>query len=206
MRIAIIGAAGKAGRLIAEEAIDRGHEVVGFGRSAKPGVDVVKDAMELTREDLADFDAVVDALGFFTPETLDLHTTTGEHLANLLAGTPTRLLVVGGAGSLYLDEEKTTQLKDTPDFPEVFKPMATAAAAQLEALREHDDTRWTYVSPAADFQADGERLGTYALAGEIFETAEDGTSTVSYADYALAMVDEIVAAEHVGERISVHAR
>lgn len=206
MRIAVIGAAGKAGKLIAAEASERGHEVIGFGRSTKPGVDIVKDALELIRDDLGGFDVVVDALGFFTPETLPLHTSSLEHLASLLAGSPTRLLVVGGAGSLYLDAEHTTQLKDAPDFPEAYKPMAEAQAAQLTALRKHTDTQWTYISPAADFRADGERLGSYVLAGELFETGSDGQSTVSYADYALAVVDEIEAAKHIGQRISVHAR
>ena len=206
MRIAVIGSAGQAGSLIATEARNRVHEVVGFGRTDKPGVDIVKDASELTIEDLAGFDVVIGALGFFTPETLHLHSKTALHLADLLSGTDTRLLIVGGAGSLYLDPQHTTQLKDMPDFPAEFRPLAQAQSDQLDALRRRDDVAWTYVSPAADFRAEGERTGTYLLAGEEFQTGPDGESVISYADYAIAMVDEAENAAHPRQRISVHAQ
>ena len=62
---------------------------------------------------------------------------------------------------------------------------------------------WTYVSPAADFQADGVRTGTYTLAGEELALNAAGESTVSYADYAIAIVDLIESGEHVRERVSV---
>lgn len=206
MRIAIIGAAGKAGRLIAQEATGRHHEVVGFGRTQKDGVDKVIDVADLTSDDLAGFDAVVDALGFFTPETLHLHTETVLHLADLLAGTPTRLLIVGGAGSLYVDAEHSVQLKDTDGFPEAFRPLAAAQADQLARLRERDDVTWTFISPAADFQAEAARTGEYALAGEQLETNAAGESVISYADYAIAFVDEIEAGNHLRQRISVHSK
>ncbi|MDO5094492.1 MAG: NAD(P)H-binding protein [Propionibacteriaceae bacterium] len=203
MRIAIIGATGKAGRLIAQEAAARGHDVVRFARSAKDGVDVVKDVFDLDAADLHGLDVVVDALGFFTPDTLPNHTRSLEHLAGLLVGSNTRLVVVGGAGSLYMDPQKTTQLFETPTFPDEFKPLAEAQAQQLAALREHHDVKWTYVSPAADFQPDAPRTGRYVLGGELFETDSNGLSELSYADYAIAFVDEVERAEHVGERISV---
>lgn len=206
MKIAIIGAAGKAGRLIAAEAINRGHDVTGFGRSPREGVDVVKDVFEITADDLASFDVVIDALGFFTPEMLEQHTTSLNHLADLLSGSQTRLLVVGGAGSLYLDPQHTSQLLDAPDFPEVFVPLAKAQAIQLESLRARGDVRWTYVSPAVQFDADGERTGDYVLSGERLEVNAEGQSQVSYADYAIAMLDEVEAGEHIGQRISVRSR
>ena len=111
--------------------------------------------------------------------------------------------MVGGAGSLYVDPEHTTQLADTPDFPDSFKPLATAMAKALAELRERKDVRWTYVSPAADFQADGERTGKYQLNGEELKTNAKGESIISYADYAIAIVDEIANGNHIGERISV---
>ena len=66
--------------------------------------------------------------------------------------------------------------------------------------------KWTYISPAADFQADGERGGSYGLAGEEFTANAAGQSYISYADYAIAVVDEAEQAAHVGERISVFAK
>lgn len=204
MSIAVIGAAGKAGSLIATEARQRGLQVTGFGRTAKPGVDIVRDVFELTAEDLAGFDVVVDALSFFDPETLGNHTASALHLADLLTGTPTRLLVVGGAGSLFVDETHTTRLVDTPEFPEMFRALALAQADQLDALRTREDVAWTFISPAADFRADGERTGSYVLAGEVLGTNATGESVVSYADYAIAVIDEATGGSHLRERISVH--
>lgn len=70
-------------------------------------------------------------------------------------------------------------------------------------LRKRNDVKWTFVSPAADFQADGARTGEYILAGEEFTVNNRGESVVSYADYALAMVDEIEKGNHIRQRISV---
>lgn len=159
--------------------------------------------MELTAQDLEGFDAVVDAFGAWTPETLPQHSTTLAHLSDILSGSDTRLLVVGGAGSLYLNPEHSLTVAQSPDFPEEFKPVAYAAAESLAALRKRDDVRWTYISPACDFQADGERTGQYILGGEELTVNERGESDISYADFAVAMIDEIESGNHVGQRISV---
>lgn len=73
----------------------------------------------------------------------------------------------------------------------------------LKNLRERNDVKWTYISPAADFQAEGERTGKYILAGEELTLNDKGESIISYADYAIAMVDEITNGNHIQERISV---
>jgi putative NADH-flavin reductase len=164
---------------------------------------VVKDIMDLTAEDLAGFDAVVDAFGAWTPETLPQHSTTLAHLCDCVAGTDVRLLVVGGAGSLYVNPEHTACVADGPDFPDAFKPLAAAMAKALEELRARDDVAWTYISPAGDFQAEGERTGAYILGGEELTLNEAGESIISYADYAIAMVDEIESGDHIRQRISV---
>ena len=125
----------------------------------------------------------------------------------ILAGTDVRLVIVGGAGSLYMNPEQTVQLIDTPDFPDEYKPLASAQNKTLAFLRGVDDVDWTFISPAADFQADGDRKGDYILAGEEFTTNDKGESAISYADYAIAMVDEIertgTPEAHIRERISV---
>ena len=207
MKIAVVAAAGKAGRKIVAEAAARGFEVTAFVRKATE-IDgatkiVVKDILALEKSDLANFDAVVDAFGAWTPETLPLHTTTSQHLCDLLSGTDVRLLIIGGAGSLYVDKAHTTQVFKTPEFPAEYVPTAQAQATELDELRKRNDVKWTFVSPAADFQADGERTGKYILAGEEFTLNAAGESVVSYADYALAMVDEIANGNHVQQRISV---
>lgn len=205
-KIAVVAANGKAGQLIVREAVERGNDVTAFVRSENRTVAenvVVKDIMDLTPKDLVGFDAVVDAFGAWTPETLPQHSTTLAHLCDILSGTDTRLLIVGGAGSLYVNPEHTMTVSETPDFPEIFKPLASAMAKALSDLRERDDVRWTYISPAGDFQAEGERTGDYILAGEELTLNDRGESIISYADYAIAMVDEIESGDHIQQRISV---
>lgn len=206
MKIAVVCANGKAGKLIVEEAMNRGMDVTavvrGENKSAAKEV-IIKDLFDLTAEDLAGFDVVVDAFGAWAPEVLPQHSTSLAHLCDILSGTDTRLVVVGGAGSLYVNPEHTAQVKDGADFPAEFKPLAEAQGKALEELRKRDDVRWTFVSPAGDFQADGERTGEYILAGEELTLNDHGESIISYADYAIAMVDEIESGKHIQQRISV---
>lgn len=176
--------------------------VRGENKSAAGKV-IAKDLFDLTAADLKGFDAVVDAFGAWTPETLEQHSTTLKHLCDTLSGTDTRLLVVGGAGSLYVNPDHTATVSDGPDFPEMFKPLAVAMAKALGELRQRKDVKWTYISPAGDFQAEGERTGEYILGGEELTLNSKGESVISYADYAIAMVDEIVGGSHIQKRISV---
>ncbi|PWG59909.1 NAD(P)-dependent oxidoreductase [Bifidobacterium catulorum] len=207
--IAVVAANGKAGRLIVKEAVERGFDVTavvrGENRTVAPHA-IVKDLFDLTAADLDGFDVVVDAFGAWTPETLDQHSESVNHLSDILSGTDTRLIVVGGAGSLYVDPEHTTHLFDTPEFPDEYVPLSKAQGAALDEIRRRDDVRWTFVSPAAEFIADGERTGRYVLAGEELTTDDAGRSEISYADYAVAIVDLATADDantHVGERVSV---
>lgn len=206
MKIAVVCANGKAGKLIVKETMDRGLDVTavvrGENHSAAEKV-IRKDLFELTAADLAGFDAVIDAFGAWTPETLPQHSTSLKHLCDILSGTETRLLVVGGAGSLYVNPEHTVQVMDGPDFPDVFKPLASNMGKALEELRARNDVKWTYVSPAGDFRADGAKIGSYLLGGEELVLNSRGESVISYADYAAAMVDEAVNGNHIHERISV---
>lgn len=204
-KIAVVAANGKAGQLIVKEAVSRGMDVTAFVRGENRTAaekSVVMDIMDIEASDLAGFDAVVDAFGAWTPETLDQHSTTLAHLCDCVAGTNVRLLVVGGAGSLYVNPEHTMTVSDTPDFPDAFKPLAAAMAKALDELRERDDVKWTYISPAGDFQADGERTGEYILGGEELTLNAAGESVISYADFVIAMVDEIESGNHVQQRIS----
>ena len=206
MKIAVVASNGKAAQKIIRELLSRGHEVTGFARSANRSEAkkfVQKDIMDLTKADLAGFDAVVDGFGAYTPETLPLHTKTSQHLADLLAGTKTRLYIVGGAGSLYVDADHKTQLLDTPEFPAEFYPLAKAQTEELAALRPRKDVHWVFVSPAADFQADGARTGRYKLGGEELTLSAAGESVISYADYAVGMTDLIERSDLSGVRVSL---
>ncbi|MBQ7629143.1 MAG: NAD(P)-dependent oxidoreductase [Selenomonadaceae bacterium] len=206
MKIAVVCANGKAGKKIVAEALSRNLDVTaivrGENKSAAKKV-IVKDILSLTKDDLKDFDVVIDAFGAWTPETLPMHSTTLKNLCDAVSGTDTRLLIVGGAGSLYLDKEHKNCLADAPNFPDAFKPLANAMAKALTELRGRDDVKWTYISPAADFQADGERTGKYILSGEEFTPNSKGESIISYADFAVAMIDEAAKGNHIRQRISV---
>ena len=111
--------------------------------------------------------------------------------------------MVGGAGSLYVNPAHTACVADGPDFPDAFKPLAAAHDEAFAFLRTQKNVKWTYVSPAADFRADGKRTGRYIPGGEDLVLNDRGESVLSYADYAIALVDEIMAGRHIGERISV---
>ncbi len=206
MKIAVVCANGKAGKLIVKEAVERGLDVTaivrGKNESAAPD-SIEKDLFDLTKEDLKNFDVVIDAFGAWTEETLSLHSTSLKKLCDLVSNTDTRLLVVGGAGSLYVNPEHTLCVSDGADFPDIFKPLAEAMAKALAELRERHDVKWTYISPAGDFQAEGKRTGKYILGGEELILNSKDESVISYADYAIAMVDEATTGNHIQERISV---
>ena len=206
MKIAVVCANGKAGKLITNEAVERGLDVTALvrGENKTNAKQVIsKDLFDLTKEDLACFDVVIDAFGAWTPEALPQHSTSLKHLCDILSGTDTRLLVVGGAGSLYVNPEHTMTVMDTPDFPDIFKSLARNMGKALNELRQRNDVKWTYISPAGDFQADGERSGRYILGGEELTLNSRNESIISYADYAIAMVDEIEKGNHIQQRISV---
>lgn len=206
MKVAVVCANGRVGRLVVKEAVSRGLDVTAIAKGEnKTAADkyICKDLFDLTSGDMADYDIVVDAFGAWIEKDLPLHSKSLMHLCDILSGTEKRLLVVGGAGSLYVNKEHTAVVSDGPDFPAEYLPLAKAQGKALIDLRKRNDVVWTFISPAGDFQAEGERTGAYILAGEELTLNERGESVISYADYAIAMVDEIVNGNHIRERISV---
>lgn len=206
MKVAVVCANGRVGTLVVKEALNRGLDVTAVVRednkTAAKNV-IKKDLFDLTAADLDGFDVVVDAFGAWKEEELPNHTKSLMHLCDILSGKKTRLVVVGGAGSLYVNPEHTAVVSDGPDFPPQFLRLAKAQGKALEELRKRSDVQWTFISPAGDFQADGERTGKYILAGEELTLNSRGESIISYADYAIALVDEIVSGNHIQQRISV---
>lgn len=207
MKVGIIGASGKAGKYILQEAISRGHEVTAIVRDAskikeKNLAVIEKTLFDLTPEDVQKFDVVVNAFGAPLGEE-QAHVDAGHMLIEAIKGTSTRAIVVGGAGSLYVDENKTIQLIDTPEFPEIFVPTAKGQGRNLEELQATSDISWTFVSPSAVFDADGKRTGSYRAGKDHLLVNSKGESYISYADYAIAVVDEIDNPRHLNERFTV---
>lgn len=199
-KVALIGASGAAGSRILKELSDRGHTVSAIARSperiaALPGVTPVKgDVFDKAglAQILRGHDAVISAVHFTAsdPQTLiDAVRTAGVR----------RYLVVGGAGSLEVAPGK--RLVDQPDFPAAYKAEATKGGEFLEKLRGVTDLDWTFLSPSALFTA-GERTGKFRLGKDQLLTTSTGSS-ISFEDFAIALVDELERPAHIQQRFTV---
>jgi hypothetical protein len=208
MKVLLAGATGNIGSAIGAELLRRGHDVAGMTRSGKApeGLDIpvaagdVTDAATLA-ELAAGVQAVISAVG---PGHGDVdgnpYLEAQEAFTQALRKVGVaRLLVVGGAGSLQ--DGSGQRLVDSPDFPAAWKPDALRQAEALDAYRRVDDLDWTYVSPAA-LIGPGERTGSYRLGGERLVVDEQGESRISYADYAVVIVDELERGNALRRRIT----
>ncbi|MBO0998770.1 NAD(P)-dependent oxidoreductase [Bacillus sp. SD075] len=209
MKIGIIGASGKAGSLILKEALTRGHEVTAIVRDvAKVQIQVSvleKDVFDLKSGDIKEFDVVVNAFGA-APGKEQLHAEAGRILIEAMKGAPqTKLIVVGGAGSLFVDEAKTIRVLDTPEFPKEYYAIAFNQSKNLGDLQNATGIQWTFISPSAFFDPQGNRTGVYKLGKDHLLVNSKGESYVSYADFALAVLDEIENPQHSNQRFTVVA-
>ncbi|MBN3524204.1 NAD(P)-dependent oxidoreductase [Paenibacillus apiarius] len=210
MKIGVVGASGKAGNLIVQEAVNRGHEVTAIVRDASKMKDsnvsvIEKDVFALTSDDVKGFDVVVNAFG--APQGQEhLHVDAGRALIKALQGAPdTRLIVVGGAGSLFVDEAKTTRLIDTSEFPQEYAATASNQGKNLQDLQQSSGIKWTFISPSAFFDPAGKRTGSYQKGKDNLMVNAKGNSYISYADYAIAVLDEIEQPQHINERFTLVA-
>jgi len=218
MKIALIGATGFVGTAVLAELLARDHHVTALVRNtakvpAQAGVTAVAldvgDAAAVTAA-VRGHDAVVSA---FNPgwDVPDLYAQFMKGSAAIDAGVEAsgvkRLLVVGGAGSLFV--APGVQMVDTPEFashvPPNIIPGAKAARDALTALRANTALEWTFLSPPA-LLAPGERTGTYRVGGEALLMAGDAPAGISVADLAVAIVDEIETPRHVRARFTVATR
>ena len=201
MKIAVIGATGNVGARIVDEALRRGHAVTAIARD--PARLAGRHGLALVRGDaqdpaglaplLAAHDAVVSSVRF--------RDSRPEDMIDAVRGSGVkRYLVVGGAGSLFVEPGKL--LVDTPHFPEAVREEAGKGKLFLDALRGVQDLDWTMLSPSALFIA-GERTGKFRLGEDTLLSGADGKSWISYEDFAIALVDEIEAPRHVRRRFTV---
>ncbi len=205
MKIAVIGATGRVGSLVAEEALKRGHEVTGIvidpENIKNSAIKVVeKSIFDLTKEDLQNYEVVVSAFGQFNPSLVFQHQTAMMSLINALKDLPnTRLLVVGGAASLFTDE--TMEHRVLESIPEKFRGVPSNMFEAFKNLQT-STVNWTYFSPAYTFDPQGTKTGSYKLGTDFLFNNDEGESYISYADYAIAMVDEIENKQFVGKRFT----
>ncbi|NWD73185.1 NAD(P)-dependent oxidoreductase [Pseudomonas gingeri] len=200
-KIAIIGATGRAGSQLLEEALRRGHSVTAIARNpaqlaGRAGVvSKAVDALDAAALEaaVAGHDVVISAAHF---STLPAAAVIGPVKK---AGVK-RLLVVGGAGSLLLPGG--TRVIDSPGFPPEYKAEASAGAAFLETLRQEKDLDWSFLSPSAEF-VEGERSGHFRLGKDDLLVSAEGRSWITFADYAIALLDEVEKPAHSRQRFAV---
>ena len=200
MKIAVFGASGMVGSRVAAEAVGRGHEVAGVTRSGgelPDGVRAVQGSandVAAAKELAADSDVLVAAIG--PSRTGGDHQEYLDAVDTLIAavrGTATRLLVVGGAGSLVVDGNRVV---DGPDFPADYKNESLTVSQALENLRA-SDVNWTMLSPAFVI-APGERTGVFRLGQD-----EPIGEHISAEDYAVALINEAEKPAHNGRRFTL---
>lgn len=211
MKIALIGATGYVGAALLEEALNRGHQVTALVRhpeklEQQANLDAqqanVHDVVALA-EQLRGHDVVLSAFnpGWGLADIREQFITGSRAIsaATKQAGVQ-RLLVVGGAGSLYVAPGQ--QLIDTPDFPAEYKEGAEGARQALNLLRDEQELQWTFLSPAALLQP-GPRTGQFRIGGEQLLMDGDSPAHISVADLAVALLDEAEQPQHVRQRFTV---
>jgi len=215
MKIALIGASGFVGTAVLKEALQRGHEVTAIARhpekiAAAEGklTPLAADVLNISEvtEAVKGHDAVISAYnpGWSNPDIHDVFLQGAQAIqAGVKASGVRRLLVVGGAGSLFVADG--VQLIDTPQFPAEWKPGALAAREYLNIIKKEEDLDWTFLSPAIEMHqgTSGERRGHYrsGLDQPVFD--EKGRSVISVEDMAIAIVDEIEQPKHIRQRFTV---
>jgi putative NADH-flavin reductase len=211
MKIAIIGASGKIGSRIAAEAISRGHSITGIARNPEAGVK--NDKIKWVKADAIDtesltsaikgHDVLISAFGIdwsrLETYPLFVDVSKSEVAAAKKAGVK-RLIVIGGAGSLEV--APGVQLVDTPQFPEEWRAGANEQRNSLAVFRKENDLDWTFFSPAIIIEP-GPRTGKYRLGKDNPVFDDKGNSTISYDDYANALIDEMETPQFIRQRFTI---
>lgn len=214
MKVALIGATGFVGAAVLQELLQRGHEVLALARdpgklAARPRLQVVQvDVMDAAQVQKAvvGADAVVSAYnaGWSNPNIYaDFMQGSRAIVQGVKFAGVKRYLVVGGAGSLYMNGQ---QLVDGPEFPAAIKPGASAARDMYTELQNESALDWTLLSPPIAFHQGGitGRTGQYRVGKDEPLMQPDGSpGTISDADLAVALVDALEQGNHVRERFTV---
>lgn len=201
MKVAHVGATGKIGSKIVAELLSRGHTVTAISRHPEKSpahANVTGVAGNVSDPDalalaIKGHEAVISSVPFdpgTSPKLLDAVRKSGVK----------RYITVGGAGSLEASPGKL--VKDDPNIPPEWMPAINEGSALLKLLRADQQLDWTFFSPAI-FIGPGERTGKFRLGGDQVVTAADGKSSISYDDYAIALVDELEKPRHVRKRFTI---
>ena len=207
MKVILYGSTGKSGSVILKELVARGHTVVAAARKPEK-VQKLKDVTAV-QDDLSNSakitsivkgaDAVVSAYGPPADDTTQIISATDRLVKGILEAGGPRLIVVGGAGSLFVAPGIT--LRESGHLPKEWIPIVDAHIQVLRNLKQ-SSIDWTYFSPAGYFEP-GERTGKFRLGKDDLITDAQGNSRISFADYAIALVDELENPQHRRERFTI---
>ena len=205
MKVVLYGATGKAGSVILNELVDRGHTVVAAARTPEK-VQKLKN-VSTVQDDLSDpakiasivkgVDAVVSAYGPPPDDTSQIIGATDRLVKGVEQGP--RLIVVGGAGSLFVAPGVT--VRESGHVPKEWIPIADAHIQVLKNLKQ-SSIDWTYFSPSGFFEP-GQRTGKFRLGKDDLIVDAQGNSRISFQDYAIALVDELENPQHRRERFTI---
>ena len=201
MKVALIGATGFVGSAILKELAERNHSVKAISRSIstdlgyKNAVGIaldINDSEKLASE-LKGADIVISAYnpGWTNPSIYDDFLKGAKNIQEAVKRAEvTRFIVIGGAGSLYIDED--VKVIDSPEFPIEIKPGALAASEYLDYLRDETTLDWEFFSPAIEMHqgTSGTRTGKYRLGLDNPVVNKEGRSILSVEDVAVVIADE----------------
>ncbi|MFV0473120.1 MAG: NAD(P)-dependent oxidoreductase [Pikeienuella sp.] len=201
MNILVLGATGAVGQACVAEARRRGHKVTAASRSGGRRLDVLRDTDRLDAL-IAGHDVTLSALRPAEGDEDALVAMTGAVLTAARRAAR-RAYVTGGAGPLFLADESGHTVLTAPGFlPDNVRPIAEACGRQDALLDEFADTDWICLRPAA-LLINEKRTGRYALGRDRLVTQADGTSRISHADFAVAMLDLVELAPRPRQRLTV---
>ncbi|KPC62550.1 NAD(P)-dependent oxidoreductase [Streptomyces chattanoogensis] len=233
MHIGVIGATGTIGSRVVTEALDRGHRVTAFSRDvARPRAEERRENVTWASVDALDpatIAAVLPGLDVlisgFQPgnaakdfsDTVarsiadpTVYATAARALLTALASHPrTRLIVIGGAGSLEIEpgvvradsDELLHESLDQLGLPRDYAAAVRGHRDALNVLRT-SNRLWTYFSPAEEI-APGERTGRFRIGGDQPVLDADGRSRISAEDAAVALIDEAELPRFVQRRFTI---
>lgn len=208
MKILILCANSKIGQLITNEALKANYEVTCMARKPSsitidhPKVNFIqKNVFDLDKNDVKDYDVVISCFGTLDKNEFDKFSTLANLLIKLLEKTDKRLFIIGGAGSLYVDETKKTKLLDTSEFPKELYGLAYAHSLAFDIYRNANNINWTYFSPAALFDYEGNST-SYELTGDLITLNNQNQSYLTYSDAAKIIIDEIKNKNFIKKRFS----
>lgn len=200
--VVVFGAGGRAGTAVVDEALRRGLRVTAAVRDPAKCPGLAAAGAVVVAGDVRDAASVASAATGHTAAVQAAASLEGDFTRffadaarALLAGAvrvgARRVVAIGLAANLEV--APGVRMMDTPEFPADYRPWAEAHAAGLDVLRGAPDlVDWALLTPPIGFDHTGPRTGAYRIGGDAVLLDAQGRGHVSYQDFAIAVVDEVV--------------